>query len=57
MSNAREEHIKIFKENMCTICRSKFCKHKIRIKNKNGITTIKCNEYNQIYKDGRKHRK
>ena len=49
METSRAEYIRIFKERMCTICRSKYCRHKIRISHRNGITTIKCNEYNKRY--------
>lgn len=46
-SNTRAEHIKLFKEIMCTICRSKYCKHDIHVTKDKGVTTIKCNEYNK----------
>lgn len=46
MSSSRYEQICIYKKNICTICHSKYCKGDIRIKNKGGVTTIKCNEYN-----------
>lgn len=47
----RNEYIKYFEETMCAICRSKFCRKKIRIKRRNEVTSIKCNEYNQRYKN------
>lgn len=47
----KQEYIKYFEQTMCTICRSKYCKRRIRIKRKNGITSIKCNEYNKTRKD------
>lgn len=51
MSNAREEHIKLFKEKMCSICYSKYCKQKISVKHKDEVTIIMCNEYNKTRKD------
>lgn len=50
-SMTRYEHIKYFEKIMCSICHSKYCKGKIRVIKKNGITSIKCNEYNKTRKD------
>lgn len=43
----RYERIKFFKEKMCTICHSKYCKHDIHVIKENGITTTVCYEYNK----------
>lgn len=50
-SMTRYERIKFFKENMCAICHSKYCKHDIHVtKDKDVITTV-CYEYNRTRKD------
>lgn len=51
MSNTREEHIKLFKERMCSICRSKFCKHEIHVTRDKEVTSIKCHEYNKRFRN------
>ena len=43
----RNEYIKYFEQTMCTICRSKYCKGKISVTRKNGITSTICKEYNK----------
>ena len=50
-SMTRLDRIKLFKENMCTICRSKYCKHDIHVTNKNGVITTVCYEYNKRFKN------
>lgn len=51
MSSTRFEYIKIYKQNICNTCRSKYCKHEIHVTKENGITTVRCDEYNVIRKD------
>jgi hypothetical protein len=50
-SMTRLERIKLFKETMCAICHSKYCKHEIHVTKDNGIITTVCNEYNKTRKD------
>ena len=47
----RKEYTLLFEGTMCTICRSKYCKRRIHVKRKNGVTSIKCDEYNKTRKD------
>jgi hypothetical protein len=56
-SMTRLERIKFFKENMCAICHSKYCKHDIHVFNKDGVTTTVCYEYNRTRKDQLKSEK